>query len=91
MLNKRLHILVEERDREMLERLASIKNISVAELVRGAVRNSISDGWKEEQEKRKLAWSQISDWRKKLQKFNKDKKPLTVTQIRELINYGQKN
>lgn len=83
-------MLVEEDKYLIMVDLAREENLSVGELIRRTMEEKLNKAKIREMEKRKKAWDGIMEWRRKMRARNKSKKPLTVREIKELIDYGRR-
>lgn len=81
MLNKRVHVLFDEKEHEQISRLALRENTSVGELVRTAVRKQFLDSSLEAKNRRQ-AVDKLLAWQKKIG-------PFPGINYRELIEYGR--
>lgn len=81
MLNKRVHILFDEKEHQLISMLALRENISVGELVRTAVRKQFLDN-RLEAKNRRQAVDTLLAWQKKIGTF-------PGINYRELIEYGR--
>ena len=81
MLNKRVHILFDEKEHQLISMLALMENISVGELVRTAVRKQFLDN-RLETKNRRQAVDNLLAWQKKIGIF-------PGINYRELIEYGR--
>lgn len=90
MLNRRVPILFEEKNYLMLAALAREESQSFGELVRRTMDEKLKLAAKKQTEERMKTWDELMAWRKKMKAKNKNKKPLTVQEIKDLVNYGRK-
>ena len=90
MLNRRVHVLFDESDYVLMEQIASKRGISVGELIRDATKEAVAKKRDEELIGRKRKITELMKWRRKMTARNKKRKPLTVAEIKELINYGRR-
>ena len=80
MLDKRINILLEKEKYLRLIQLARVEGVSISEIIRRAV----SKLYFSESKSRKQAVAKVKEIRKTLSK------PLTVSEIKEYINYGRR-
>lgn len=81
MLNKRVHVLFDEKEHQLISMLALKENTSVGELVRTAVRKQFLDSSLEAKNRRQ-AVDKLLVWQKKIG-------PFPGINYRQLIEYGR--
>lgn len=84
MLNKRVHVLFDQREHSLLGMIAGIRGLSVGELVRRAVAERYLSGKEHELELRKMVFENLKNWQKEI---GISKQP---TDYKKLVSYGRK-
>ncbi|OGC95787.1 hypothetical protein A3H89_00980 [Candidatus Amesbacteria bacterium RIFCSPLOWO2_02_FULL_48_11] len=88
MLDKRVQILFDKKDYQLLEKVAGKEAVSVGELVRLSVRKQLAVHREVEKRKRRAVFESVQNWRRKFMTKNRPK--ITSEEILGWVREGRK-